>query len=115
MRHEFRYAFRTLKQNPGFTIVAVAPLALGIGANMAIFSVTNAVLVRSLPYPNSDRLVMIWSDNPKIRIGVTELPNSGYDFSQIRQSNVFQHAAVFRADNGNLSTDAAPYRVAGAR
>ena len=71
---DLRYGARTLMKNPGFALVATLTLALGIGANTAIFSVINGVLLRPLAFDDPDRLFMLWTDNPAWRLGFHEFP-----------------------------------------
>src|SRR5215472_3264942 len=63
--NDLKFAFRQLLKNPGFAAVALLTLALGIGANTAIFSVINGLLLRSLPYPDPDRLFTLWERSPQ--------------------------------------------------
>src|SRR6478609_2223260 len=65
---DIRYALRALRRNAGLTLVIVASLAIGIGANTAIFSVVNSLLLKPLPYPNPDRLAVLWLRSPGINI-----------------------------------------------
>jgi len=92
--HDLRYAVRMLVKNPGFTIVAVLTLALGIGANTTIFSVINATLLRPLAFPDPDRLVLVWETFGKgpDNINIVSAPNI-WDFK--RQAKSFAGMAIF--------------------
>jgi hypothetical protein len=87
-----RYGIRTLRRTPGFTAIALVTLGLAIGANTAIFSVVNAVLLRPLPYQDPDRLVSLWEENTKE--GIEEMRTSGRNFACWREQNhVFESMA----------------------
>ena len=97
--NDIRYAFRTLLKQPGFTIIAVLTLALGIGANTAIFSVVNAVLLRPLPYPEPERLVYLNETTGGTNTSIA-LP----DYLDWRNdAKSFQHLAISRLESRNLS------------
>jgi putative ABC transport system permease protein len=92
--NDIRYAFRQLRKSPGFTIVAVLTLALGIGANSAIFSLVNGVLLRPLSYPDAEQIVYFEGQNPSL--GITDSNISALDFQDwTAQTQAFSHTAVF--------------------
>jgi putative ABC transport system permease protein len=112
---DVKYAFRTLKNSPGFTALAVTALALGMGANTALFSMVYAVLLRPLPYPEAGQLVAVWEDHQKRGGPEREWTNPAtfYDWSD--RSQGFE--AMFALDGWGptLTGDGEPERLAGAR
>jgi putative ABC transport system permease protein len=111
---DLRYGVRTLLKNPGFTAVAVIALALGIGANSAIFSVVNAVLLQPLPYRDPDRLVMVWEDNTKG--GYPRNTPAAANFLDWReQSRVFEGMAAIANQSFALTGAGEPERIDGRR
>jgi len=108
--HDIRYAVRQLRKSPGFTLVAVLTLALGIGANTAIFSVVQGVLLRPLPYRNSDQLARVWSTSNQSSRNVSSYP----DFRDwADQNHTFQQMAAYRGQFFNLSGVDHPERIRG--
>ncbi len=106
-----RYGARMLRKNPGFTAVAVLTLALGIGANTAIFSVVDAVLLRPLAYPDSGQLVWLSERGPDWSGGSISYPN----FTDWRnQQSVFERFGVYTGNNFTLTDAGEPVRLAGA-
>ena len=109
---DIRYGIRMLFKTPGFSIVATMALALGIGANTAIFSVVNAVLLRPLPYPNSEQLMMVWETRFErgMRRGSASYPN----FADWRDQNkVFERMASFHSSDYVLTGSGEPARLQG--
>ncbi len=110
--NDLKFAVRQLVKNPGFTATAVLTLALGIGANTAIFSVVNAVLLRPLPYPESERLVWISEGNQNSR----EFPISFPDFIDWQaQQTVFDQIGVYNWGAYNLAGSGEPQRLRAAQ
>ena len=111
--HDVRYGWRTLRRNPGFTFAALLTLALGIGANSAIFSVASGVLLRPLPYPDPNRLAMVWMTNS--RINLLEDWHSFPNYWDYRaQNTTFDDLAIFNGTSRTLTGEGDPDRLIGA-
>jgi putative ABC transport system permease protein len=111
LRQDLRYALRSLLRAPAFLAVAVATLALGIGANGAIFSAVNAVLLRPLPFPDADRLVFVWGRTAADSQSAVSWP----EFVDWREQNrSFEAMAVWRPQSVTLTGSGEPERLIGA-
>jgi putative ABC transport system permease protein len=111
---DLRYSFRTLRKMPGFSIVALLVLALGIGANTAIFSVVNSVVLRPLPYPGADRLALIWETD--LKDGIQREGPSGPNFLDWKEQNQsFEEMALLEVGTGTLTGEGEPEQVVGLR
>jgi len=98
--NDLGFAFRKLRQSPAFTLIAVITLALGIGANTAIFSIVNAVLLRPLPYPNADRIMVLNESSGPGQDYSVALPDY---FDWRNENTVFEHLAATHKESRNLS------------
>ena len=107
---DLRYSLRMLAKKPSFTLVAIITLALGIGANTAIFSVVNAVLLRALPFPHSERLVVLFETSKEVPAMNVAYPNY---LDWRAQQTVFEDLAAFMPAGGILTGDGEPERVTG--
>src|SRR5262249_51902687 len=120
MMHDLRYAIRTLKRSAGLTLLIVASLAIGIGANTAIFSVVNALLLKPLPYPDANRLVVLWLRSPGINIP-QDWPSPGQYIDIQQENRSFAEMAITHGRVGALlggpgtaaATQDGPQRVEG--
>src|SRR5215470_5780677 len=104
--HDLRYAVRQIRKAPGFALVAVITLALGIGANTAIFSVVNSALLRSLPFGDADRVMRVWHTPPARSFpGITTFAVSPANFLDWQaQSHVFSSMAIYGYHGFTLSS-----------
>src|SRR5213082_1601116 len=98
--NDLRYALRTLAKSPGFAFIVVLTLTLGIGANTAIFSVVNGVLLSPLPFPNANRIVAMFQDKPNFPQGAISYPNF-LDWQ--RENHAFEAMAAYRWGDGSIT------------
>src|SRR5262249_34027810 len=108
---DIRYGVRSLMSRPGFTLISIITLALGIGASTAIFSVVHAVLLRSLPYGNADRLVMIWENNQRRGPEQQNVINMGNFFDWKEQSRTIEDMAAFIDRDQKLTSEGEPEEI----
>src|SRR5579871_1750404 len=107
---DLRYALRMLRKNFALTAVIVLSLALGIGANTAIFSVVNALMLKPLPYPQPDRLALLWLRSPGIGIP-EDWPSPGQFFDIRQQNHSFDEMSLSIGQSMNLMGIAQPQRI----
>ena len=98
---DLRYAVRTLSRSAGLTLVIVASLAIGIGANTAIFSVVNALLLKPLPYPEPDRLAVLWLRSPGINLP-QDWPSPGQYIDVLNENHSFEEMSISQGRSGTL-------------
>ena len=108
---DLRYALRIIRRSPGFTLVAVLALALGIGANTAIFSIVNAVVLKPLPYEKPEQLVQVWMRFTGIGIPKDQNWVSAPEFKDLQQNASLSHIAAIDQGSFNVSINARPERV----
>ncbi|MBV9435015.1 MAG: ABC transporter permease, partial [Acidobacteria bacterium] len=109
---DLKFSARTLRKSPGFALIAIVTLALGIGANTAAFSVIDAVLLRPLAYPESERLVQVYETDSAH--GVSHGPISAYNFSEWQnQASAFEHMAAYEFDSFNYLAGNTAERMSG--
>jgi putative ABC transport system permease protein len=112
LMRDVRHAARRLTRTPMFTVATVITLALGIGANTAIFSIVNSVLLKPLPFPEADRLVGLWQTAPGVNI--TDLPASIADYVTYREeSRTLADVAIWTGNTYTVTGRAEPERVDG--
>ena len=110
MIDDLAYAARGLRRTPGFTAVTVLTLALGIGGTSAVFTVVNRVLLDPIPFPDSNRLVLIWGSKP--HEGQPEIPFSQPDFEDLRdRARSFDTLASWALGRGSLTGSGEPEHV----
>src|SRR5271154_5483896 len=114
---DVRFGARMLRKNPGFTLIAVLTLALGIGASTAVFSVVNTILLKSLPYPHAERILVPWHVPPGgAYLGFSKAPWGRVDSEFVfQESKTFESLSAFKTDSFNLTGSGDPLRLDGLR
>ena len=107
---DLRYGLRSLRQHPALAAIALVTLSLGIGANAAIFSVVNAVLLRPLPFAQPDRIVAFWGSVPQMGIPVLDYPDAAYVYYRTR-SQTLEHASAYTSFSTTLTGAGDPERL----
>src|ERR1051325_5668905 len=108
----FRHVFRRFLRSPSFTLLTLITLAVGIGANTAIFSILNGVLLKPLPYPDADRLVGVWET--AVGLNIKELNASPATYFTFREeATAFEDSGVWRGDSVTLTGAGEPEQIAG--
>src|SRR5882672_2530227 len=107
---DIRYALRIFRKSPGLTAVILLSLAIGIGANTAIFSVVDALLLRPLPYPDPNRLAVLWLRSPGINIP-QDWPSPGQYIDIQNENHSFEETSLSQGRSGTLAGRDQPERV----
>src|SRR5215510_2388160 len=109
---DIRYAIRSLLKRPSFTAIAIITLAIGIGANSAIFSTVYALLLKPLPFPDLDRIVAVWEKLPSRGVERNEVTVADY-LDWRAQNKTFEQLGIYTWWSTNLSGEGTPERVQG--
>lgn len=112
---DIRYGLRMLRKNPGFSAIAILTLALGIGASTAVFSLVNTILLKPLPYPDADHVVMIWEvPPPTAKLNLGDVPWGRVESLFLsNEAKTFSAMAAFKSDSFNLTGAGEPLRLSG--
>lgn len=114
---DVRYGLRMLRKNPGFSAIAILTLALGIGASTSVFSLVDAILLKPLPYPDPEHLVMVWEVPPaKANLTLGDVPWGRVESNFFcQEAKTFEAIAAFKSDSFNLTGSGEPVRLNGVR
>src|SRR5258708_7416558 len=115
MIRDIRFALRLLRKDRAFAATALLTLAVSIGANTAIFTIVNSVLLRPLPVPESDRILLMSNQYPKAGTGLSDFSNSGAPdyYDRLRDVNVFEEQAMYNFPSHTIDIDNTAQRVHG--